>query len=94
MFRRVIDAKGTDPRLRRRAMFRWAEVLLAMGDTVTPTGTLWQLVRGDDTTLGFDSALLLERCSPDDRARIWDAYLESSPGEPLRTQAIERRDRE
>jgi hypothetical protein len=94
VFRRVIDAKVVEPRLRSRAMFRWAEIRLAMGDTLTPRDTLWLLVRDKDTTLGFDSALLLERCAPDERGRIWDAYLESEPGEPLRTQAIERRNGE
>jgi hypothetical protein len=91
MFRRVIDAPAADPRLRSRAMFRWAQLRLAAGDTVTPRDTLWRLVRDRDTTLGFDAALLLERCSHGERARIWDAYLESQPGEPLRTQAIQRR---
>jgi hypothetical protein len=93
LFRSVIDAPRVEPELRRRAMFRWSEVLLASGDTTTPTDTLWQLVRGADASIGFDAALLLERCAPDDRPRIWDTYLARTRDEPFRTQAVERRSR-
>jgi hypothetical protein len=93
LFQQVIDAPTATPSLRRRATFRWAEVLLASGDTVTPRPSLSLLLRGPDATLGFDAALLLERCepAPDDRARIWEAYLATGPAEPLRTQAEQRR---
>jgi hypothetical protein len=93
LFRRVIDAPDAETSLRMRAMFRWSQVLLAMGDTATPRDTLWQLVRGPDTALGFDAALLLERCVPDERQHIWDTFLDRAPSEPLRSQAIERRDK-
>jgi hypothetical protein len=91
LFRTVIDAPNVDAELRRRAMFRWAQVLLAMGDTVTPTDTLWQLVQGTDSAIGLDAGLLLERCAPGDRRRVWETYLASNPDEQFRAQAIARR---
>lgn len=91
LFRNVIDAPNVDPELRRRAMFRWAQVLLATGDTVTPTAMLWQLVQGTDSAIGLDAGLLLERCAPGERRHIWETYLESNPEEPFRAQAIARR---
>jgi len=91
LFRRVIDAPNVDLHLQRRAMFRWSQVVLATGDSVAPRATLWQLVRGPDATIGFDAALLLERCAPDDRPRIWDTYLAGAPPEALRAEAIARR---
>jgi hypothetical protein len=93
LFRQVIDAPTATPPLRRKATFRWAEVLLASGDTATPRRALSELLHAPESALGFDAAVLLERCepAPDDRARIWDAYLATGPAEPLRTQALARR---
>jgi hypothetical protein len=91
-FRRVADAPGVDGGLRGRATFRWAQLLLARGDTLTPRDALRRLVRGRDAALGLDAALLLERCAPDERAETWDAYLERTTDPSLRERALRHRD--
>jgi hypothetical protein len=89
-FRRVMELPSAEPGLRSRATFRWAQLLLSRGDRQTPREPLLRLVRGGDA-LGFDAALLLERCAPDERARIWDTYLERATDPTLRAQALAHR---
>jgi hypothetical protein len=90
-FLRVMQLPKAAPGLQSRATFRWAELLLSRGDTQTPRPALRRLVRSKDGALGFDAALLLERCAPEERAAIWDAYLEGATDPELRARAERRR---
>ena len=98
LFHRVAEAPNAEPSLRRRAGFRWAEIRLAKDDTTScrPRSSqagdvLWDLVRGPDTPLGFDAALLLERCVPELHDAVWDAFLATAPAEPFDRQALARK---
>lgn len=91
-FRRIMEMRVTEPGLRSRATFRWAQLLLARGETRAPREALHRLVRGKDAALGMDAALLLERCAPAERQQIWDAYLEATSDPTLRARAIRHRD--
>ena len=93
-FRAIMDMRVTEPGLRGRATFRWAQLLLARGETRAPREALFRLVRGKDAALGMDAALLLERAAPEERRRIWDAYLEATTDPTLRERAIRHRDSE
>jgi hypothetical protein len=93
-FRSIMEMRVTEPGLRSRATFRWAQLLLARGETRAPREALFRLVRGKDAALGMDAALLLERCAPAERQRIWDAYLEATSDPALRERAIRHRDGE
>jgi hypothetical protein len=90
LFERVAKAPNVEPALRHRAMFRIAEIQLTRGDTVTPRAALSELVAGPDRMLGFDAALLLERCQPEARGQVWESYLAIPPDEPMRTEALAR----
>jgi hypothetical protein len=91
-FRTIMEMRVTEPGLRSRATFRWAQLLLARGDTRAPREALFRLVRGKDAVLGMDAALLLERGAPVERQQIWDAYLEATTDPTLRARAIRHRD--
>ncbi len=88
-FGRVMDLPHAEPGLRSRATFRWAQLLMSRGDTRTPREPLFRLVRSADAALAFDAAVLLERCAPDERARIWDTYLARTTDPALRARALE-----
>jgi hypothetical protein len=88
----IMDMRVTEPGLRSRATFRWAQLLLARGETRAPRDALLRLVRGKDAALGMDAALLLERGVPAERRQIWDAYLEATADPRLRERALRYRD--
>jgi len=88
LFRRVIDAPDASAALRRRATFRWAELLLAAGDTTTPRDALRRLAEAPDPAIAFDAAVLLERSLPGERQEIWERYLATHPQGPLSDEAL------
>jgi hypothetical protein len=75
---------------RERATFRLAQLQVARGDLTSSQTRLWNLVRSADATLGFDAALLLERCVPEKKRELWTAYLDLHPNGELSERARRR----
>ena len=89
-FRIVADSRGAPVSLRHRAVFRWAELELARGETDRARAELATLLASANLALAADAAFLLARSAsaPADRADVWGRYLARHPGTPYREDAM------
>jgi predicted negative regulator of RcsB-dependent stress response len=88
-FRRVADSHGASASLRHRAVFRWAELELARGESDRARAELADLLADADLSLAADAAFLLARSAsvPAERAEVWGRYIARHPGTPYREDA-------
>jgi hypothetical protein len=89
-FRTVADTRSAPASLRRRALFRTAEIELARGEVVRARAELATLVTDANLSLAADAAFLLARAAsaPAERAEVWGRYLARHPGTPYREDAM------
>jgi hypothetical protein len=88
-FRIVADSHSASASLRHRAVFRWAELELARGESARARAELADLLADADLSLAADAAFLLARSvsAPADRCDVWGRYLARRPGTPYREDA-------
>jgi hypothetical protein len=89
-FRLVADSRDTPASLRHRAVFRWAELELARGESDRARAELATLLTSANLALAADAAFLLARSAsaPAERADVWGRYLTRHPGTPYREDAM------